>query len=456
MNKILLGLLLFFSVLQAQEKPQVVKEENTKEFSVEDCVAYALKHSPALKKLKIDLSDSKYDTMIARAAFDLGLSLTSRHTEAKDEAGVRDTTSDRQSLTLSQEIPGGFTLSTTGTATLNDIDNTQQGDLSITLSKVLLGGGTIEESLEGIRDGLVDELIALNNVSREKRNIKFRVQRQFYRIIRNVQSLAIQERRLARSKKNLEIAIERDKPLDIATAKIEIPETELNVLAAKRRIETEFDSLKVLMGMPPNNQIKVKEAFDYKPSNIDVEDDLFFAEKNEESFVNNALRREKVERDVRIAKTRSYPDLSLNFTQSYASRGSETANLHGRQQSVVSLNLSFDLGERADRARLAKSNNSLEDNSVDRYILRQNKFQRLRELSRRIKETEKSVVIQGERIKLNERQLELFKDRYDNGEIDILEYIRSENSLEDSRVQLINLKTNYMELLSEYLFEVGK
>ena len=48
------------------------------------------------------------------------------------------------------------------------------------------------------------------------------------------------------------------------------------------------------------------------------------------------------------------------------------------------------------------------------------------------------------------------KDRWENGEIDILEYIRSQNGLEDSRVQLINLKTSYMELLAEYLFEVGK
>ena len=244
--------------------------------------------------------------------------------------------------------------------------------------------------------------------------------------------------------------------MDIATAKIEIPETQLNVIAAKRQIESELDVLKITMGMSPEKVINISNDFDYHPVKLKVTDDLFFAEKNEETFVNNALRREKTARDVRIAKTRSDVDLSVAFTQSLGSKGSETANLNGSEDSVLSLNLSFDFGQRADKARVAKSKNNLEENSIDRYILRQGKFQDLRDLSRRISETETSVTIQGQRIKLNELQLELFKDRWENGEIGILEYIRSQNSLEDSRVQLINLKTNYMELLAQYLFEVGK
>ena len=55
-----------------------------------------------------------------------------------------------------------------------------------------------------------------------------------------------------------------------------------------------------------------------------------------------------------------------------------------------------------------------------------------------------------------ETRLELYDDRWQNGEIDILEFIRSQNDLESSRIQLINLQTTYMELLGEYDFTVGR
>ena len=437
-------LLMFSFITYGQD----VGEPKTKAMSLADCIKYALKKSPDLKKLDLAHSNRKYDTLISRAAFDLGISFISSRND-EDRA-------NSHRATISQDIPGGFTLSSTGRYTSDEIANTQQSDLSVTLSKALLGRRTLEEDLRGIRDGLVDELVALNNISREKRNIRFRIERQFYRIIRNKQGLEIEKRRLDRAKKNLEHAKERDKPLDIATAEIEIPETELNVIVANRRIATELDRLKVIMGMPPDNEIGIDEDFEYKTMEIKLKDDLFFAEHNEETFINNALAREKAERDVRITKSRTNVDLSLDLTHNVDSKGTENANLDGRNNQVISLNLSFDLGERADKARHAKSKNDLEENSIDRYILRQNKMRSLRDLYRSIEETSKAVVIQELRIKLSERQLELFKDRWENGEIDILEYIRSQNSLEDSKVRLINLKTTYMELLSEYLFEVGK
>jgi len=455
MNKILSVLMACAVALSAQEpiklkalSAKASEADQKKKLSVENCIEYAYKNSPELKRLDLRLSNRKYDTIIAKAAFDLGISLRSQQNT--------ETLVDSHSLTLNQQIPGGFSLNVNGRTSFNDISNTQDANLSIVLSKVLLGGGSLEDSLENVRDGLVDELIARNNIRREKRNISFRVKRQFYRIIRNTQGLDIQQRRLQRSKKNLEHAKERDKPLDIATAEIDIPETELNVLAAQRRIATELDTLKVLMGMPADNSIQISEEFSFKEVQPSLKEDLMFAEKFEERFVNNELNKEKIKRDVRIAKERNNVDLSVSLAHNVASEGPDSANLHGRDEQVLALNLSWDLGQRADKARLAIRKNNLDDNAVEKYILRQSKMRTLRDLNRRLIENGKSVKIQELRIKLNDRQVELFKDRWENGEIDILEYIRSQNRLEDSKVEHINLKSNYMELLAEYLFEVGK
>ena len=426
----------------------VAQEKNIKKFTVDDCFKYALKNSPEIKKRLFDLSDSKYDIDIERAVFDLSISGgSSRNLETQTNAS---------DIVLNQEIPGGVNVTAVGSLDSDDRDGSDEAALSLTISKRLLGGGSIEKSLQRYRDSLVDELISRNLLEREKRDIKSDIQSIFYEIIQNTQSLEVEKRRLESAKKNLEHAIERDKPLDIATAKIEIPQNELNLIRAERRIQSNLDNLKVLIGMSPDAELIIDEEFNYEALEFDIEEDLMHAEENDELFINNALLKKILERDVRVKKEDTQVDVDLRFQQRLVNEGTESANLNGNDEQIISINFGFDLGRRADKARLAKSKNRLDENAVDRYILRQNKFRDLRGIARELEETETSIKIQDQRIELNETQIELFKDRWENGEIDILEYIRSQNNLESSRVQLIRLKTNYMDLVNRYLFEVGK
>ena len=66
-----------------------------------------------------------------------------------------------------------------------------------------------------------------------------------------------------------------------------------------------------------------------------------------------------------------------------------------------------------------------------------------------------SIETKESEIKLNELRVELFKDRWESGKMGILEYLRSQNDLENSRIELNNLKTSYMSNLQSYLFETG-
>lgn len=433
----------FFSVsLWAQDK---IKTEG---LTVEDCYNYALKNSPEIKKRLFNLSNSEYDTQIQRAVFDLSISGgASRNLEFKE---------NRSDVTLSQELPGGIDIAASGSLNSDDQDNTQDSALSLAISKQLLGGGSLEETLQGYRDSLVQELINRNRLAREKRNIRAEIQSIFYDIIQNTQSLAVEKRRLESAKRNLEHAIERDKPLDIANAKIEIPQNELNLIRAERTIQSNYDELKVLMGMSPDGEISINEEFNFEILKFDINKDLEYVEDNDELFINNSLSKEILNRDLRVKKERTQIDLSLSFQQNFRNSDGDNAHLGGNDDQVVSLNFGWDFGRRTDRARLAQSKNNLDENTVDRYILRQDKFRLLRGLARDIEQTALSVTIQEQRIELNQTLIELYKDRWENGEIDILEYIRSQNNLESSRVQLIRLKTNYMDLVNRYLFEVGK
>jgi outer membrane protein len=416
---------------------------------LEDCIAYAMEHSPELLKLDIDHARQRLQTTIEKAEFDLALSASSSY-ETSDDGNERD-----NSLTLSKELPAGIEVSSSLSTSTDSDDDDDSASWSVTLSKKLLGGGTLLESQIGIKRSLINETIALNSLNQKKRYIIYNVKQQFYQIIRNSQSLSVQKRRLERSRRNLENALEREKPLDIVTARIQIPDNELSVLAAERAIATELDQLKVLIGMPVSQPLKIVETFAFKPADYDLERDLTYAVEHSEDFLNNRLERQKLAWEATIARSQLWPDLTLSASHTQDSED-DSFNLTGDDSQSVSLSLSWQIGRRADKARYSRANFSIRRQDADYYILTQTKHSRLQELDRQLRENAQSIAIQEQRIELVTWQVELYADRWENGEIDILEFVRSQNDLENNKVDLINLKATYMSLLAEYIYQIGQ
>ena len=229
---------------------------------MEQCITYAGENSPAVRKLRLDLMNQQLQTKIERAAFAVGLKLDSSYADEAD--------SDHTRMTLSKDFLGGVELSTTLDANRDHLSNDDSASFSVRLSKKILGGGTLLESRNLIDDSLVDETIALNNLSRQQRQLVLDVKRKYYQIIRDKRSLTIQQRRLERSRKNLEHAIEREKPLDIITARIEVPRNELTVVVAERAIQTGLDGLKVSIGMPVEEVLAIIEEFEFQAVETDA------------------------------------------------------------------------------------------------------------------------------------------------------------------------------------------
>lgn len=409
------------------------------------CIRYAQEHNPALAKRRIDYDTQRLTTLAERARFDIHL----------DAAGSRalESGADNGSLTLSREFLSGFDLS----ATMRSMD-TGDGDLgsfSAILSKQILGSGSALETRNPVDRSLVDETIRLNDLNKESRQVGLAVRREFYQVVRNLQTARIQNLRLERAKQNLEHARVRDEnPLDIVRAEVEVPANEVQVLSASRQIDSALDRLKVTMGLLPQDNLALDVDFAFALAVIDVEADVAHAWELHEDFLNNDLERVKLEWDVRIARQQLWPDVDV-FTR-YDRASEERYRLDGDDDVTVGLAVHWEIGRRGDRARARIAANQIDRNAEDRYILQQEKAATLRDLGRRIAESALSIQLQEERVQLNERLVELYRDRWENGEIEILEFIRSQNDLEDSRVQLINQKTQYLDLAAEYAFEARR
>jgi len=415
--------------------------------TLEGCTVYALRHSRELAQLRLALENQELTTRIERGKYIPNLSVSGEVKPDDDE--------NTANASLRQELPAGITTTISGGVTDNTGDNeNDNASLSIRVSKQLLGAGSWRESMLDIDNSLLSEIINRNRLHRYERELVYGVKRSFYSLIQNYQTLRINEMRLERAKKNLEHAIERQRPLDIETARIEVPESEAGVLRAKRQIQSSLDSLKELIGMDVAGELEVDTTFTFAVRDLQLESDLDFSLQNHEDILNAELQRRQRENEYPVQRMRQWPTLTLSAATEQ--EGDEGMNLAGDPEMTLGVGLAWDLGGRTERLKTRRLAKQIASEEIGIEDLKQAKVKSLRDLARRISETQRLVELQEVKIKVADRRSELYADRWQNGDIDILEYIRSQNDLENSRIQLINLQTTYMDLLGEYEFNVGR
>ena len=422
-------------------------EEPVKKFSLQECIDYAMEHSPTLAKQNVTVSNQKLQTVIEEAQFAFTLSANDSHSVRAGE--------DSGSVTLSKEFKSGFAVRTWVNAARRNGQGVTSNYVAMQISKTLIGGGSKVETTYGLESSLIDELEALNTLSRAKRKLAQDVKLAYYNVIEAQQSLQVKLRALENSKHTLALTREREKPLDILTAEIRIPENEISVNSAKRTINNGLDNLKQLMGMDITKPFDITGDFDFAIQKFDLAKDIEFGRENLETFVNNRLERKKLELQCKIYDGKTLPKVSINATH-YKYGDNENFNFHGKEEQVISLNLTYDIGRKADTARLGKAVNNLQNNSHDYFILDQALAVELNGYHRRLMESEAAVKLQENLCDFYRKKEELYKDKWENGEIDILELVRTQTDLENAYVDLINRKISYMELVANYEYAVGR
>ena len=414
--------------------------------SLQDCIDYGLAHSPELNRRKLDHTNQQLNTDIERAVFDLQL----RADTAYDVEGDIDT----HSVTLSRDLEWGMEVSTSVSVEDETGRGDMTGDYSVTLSKTIIGGGTTLETMSRINTSLYEELIRRNDLHKSRRDLVFQVRRRWYDIISKTQTLRVQQLILANAERNLEHAIVRDEPLDIETARIEVPAKQTAVLRARRQIDTALSELQVLIGIRADEPFDIDAEFEFATAPIDTNADIAYALENQEDILNNALRAKIFQLDADVQQTHLWPELSVLVRHNQDS--SEDVDFGGNASQNIGVSLSWELGLRADRARYGRARNIIRKQQWTDFQTRQEKIRIIIDLARELAELTQSIDLQKQRIEVGKRLVELYRDRYDNGEIGILEMIRSQNDDEQNSIELIDLETSYMALLARYHFEVGK
>lgn len=416
-------------------------EEQVEPLSLEDYQIFALEYAPGLARQRLTYSNLVESVEIAKARYDPVFQVR-RGWQETDDPG-------RTTGTISQTLPAD--LDARLTARTEDRNGDEFNNYALSLSKTLLGGGTFLEGRLPLERAWIREAKEANTLSLEQRRLRLTVVQRYFSVVRNELTLRLRELQLERAKRNLEHAMVKEDPLDIATAELRIPESELEVLSARRSIHSGLLELASTVGMPLSQPIAVETELDFAVEPISVEEDLMYALENHEQILSARLDLELSRMEARVARTKRLPEVRVEVTLEENDTPAESTS-----EARGELILEWPWLDRQDRAEARQRILDVEQNEIRLFEALQDVQRQIETMARRVDEAERSVTLQEERVRLLERQYELYQDRWDNGEINILEFIRSQNDLENARVQLITQQTRYLELRAEYDFLIGR
>lgn len=432
----------FFLILIASHNIVGAEESHVTVVTLEQCFEYAKEHNFNLRKNRIEKERSSWSVLSARAKYAFNL----------NTSAIQDIENDSRSYSVSLDKTFPMDLNVKATVTKSDLSN--EGTASISISKVIIGDGTLESSNQSIQDAIINELVAQNNIEQDERDLRLTIVRAYYRVIRNAQTLSIQKRQLKRSHDNKDRAVERDRLLDIATSDIQVAESEDRVIRAEQDLATSRDALKRSMGMPLEEVLHIASEFSFQLQDFDQKTDWEYTQVNHVDFLNYHLNLKIIERDLRIQKTQLLPQVSLEYDLSQGS--TNEFDFKEDLTSSVGLSLSWTFGNMADTSAYQRALLRYEISQVDFEDIYQRKLLELRNLSRDREVLTRSLEIAQRRLAFQERSTALYADRYQNGEIDILEFIRNQDALENTRIDLLRQKIRYIEKVAEYNLAIGK
>jgi len=402
----------------------------------EDCEAYALANAPAILRQQLQRQNASYnrdgawDAYLPRAGADL-----SQH---NPPAGGSTTSG---SSSLSGTLPYGFDYAARATSTQNQNDS-----WSLEVSKRLWGAGSWDGSLASFRNAALADESAELLLRRYTRELVESVRLRCHEIIRTRQTHYSNTLRLDQARRNLEVALANQNPLDIANARYEVPQAEAQVLRSERLITDALDRLKETLGLDISHDLDTEDALPETRPALDTAADLAWVAAQSEDVLVQELRIEQLRNELQNLREALGPSVSL------AASVGDTFNGNGPgADSRVTLRASWPIGSVGDRARLATRENDILDARLQLRQLQISLHRQVLDLSRRLSETERQIDVANQRLEIALMRVELYKDKWDNGEIDILEYVRAQNAVEDVRIELINQQTIYFDLLAGYI-----
>ncbi|MDA3800538.1 MAG: TolC family protein [Kiritimatiellae bacterium] len=325
-------------------------------------------------------------------------------------------------------------------------------DLSVSIP--LLRGAGVDVNTESLTQAQRNLLYSLRSFVQYRQDFIFSVSRSYLNTIETKQKIVNAEENYKRINTSTERILSladagRMSANDVGQALQDRISSENSVIAAKNSYATQLDSLKMLIGLPPDAMIEIderetvrleelsksKELIDLAFLEEDITTDLTYQSfSNRQDFLNIIDRVDDAERKVNLAANNLKADLTLDLGASVGeSKGigsSEDASFRideGSYSAILKMDLPWDRTSEmvAFRKSLINYDNSL-------YNLRDKedniKFE-IRQDVRNIVELDKTLILQKEAVRIASNRVESTELFMQAGRVEVRDLLNAQNAL---------------------------
>lgn len=431
------------TAVQAEHPPSAsVPDKNIIHLSLEQAIGRALKFNRSLKdgllykegqQLALDSSKTDFDYKVYPVA-DTGVN------QSGEFFGL--------GLKITKKLTSGVEASLT--PRYGSLDNDYTGMISGAVSIPLLKGRGEEVTLDRVKSSEFNLKNALYQQRQLNENVVLDVILTVYQIINRQKQLDIYQASIGNLQEEVVVARAKEKvglagPIDVYRAEIGVKEVEDSLISTAESLKQAQDRLKILLVLPHTTSIAVSAPLvqDASPYKTDAAVDI--ALKRRVDIIQLRLQAEEIERKVKLARHNLLPQADIRLSYENTSVDFIDDRLdEGTENWAVNLISTTELRRNEEKTALSLALLDLRRKKI--ALL--DKIDAIREdISNQMRELEKS----RQRLEIRRKQasqaaskLAVAKVKFIHGMSDNFDVIQSEKELQNAKINMLNIRTEYM------------
>jgi outer membrane protein TolC len=375
----------------------------------------------------------------------------------------------------------------------------------VSVTQPLWKGFGTDVGMHDIRAARLNKLISRGNLELSLQSTIFQIRNAYATCIQQLASLDVQKSAVESARTFLKLTQARERAgqqtkLDVYNAEVQLADRELSLASNEHTLATAFDNLKSIMDVDLTEQITVEEEpmdFGDKPKPPEGEERvivsdatqgtvrlatrrggqvvgepklLFQAQRfDDEKILADALSNriellngkrnlalQELNRLLALNGLGQEVDLTAGYGRSGTGRNWSDSHSFGDHDYSIGVNYRVAWGKVQDKAAFEKALLVKEQAEIQLKQVRSQVHEGVRELLRTLRETEKIIVINGNKVEQAKRLLAAEIVRFERGLKDSFDVITAENNLLAAKNDFINRKVGYVVLLAQLELVVGK
>ena len=413
---------------------------DTKTFSLEEAIDYALVNNRTLQSSSLGVSSSELDLQSQRAEFDIKIVPVSRIGVSSDEENPW-----LIGATFSKQLKFGPTVSVA--PRVGESFGETDTDVAFRLDVPLLRGAGTEFTLDSVYSSLFAYQPEQRSFYSQQENTVLRTVTGVYATIRSGMQIELIRNQLNRLEEHLALVRIKEKSgvtsaLDLYRAEIRIKNVQDELASFQEQHANNIDEVKNILAIPQSGHLTLTAPIDYKPLDIDLEDALQIALDNRIEIEQSERNVQERDRLVAIAKNNLLPQLDLRV--GYNLFADENILELADETWTVSLNSDTDVFRTTEKNIYQQRRIQFRQAQLDGVDQKERINQEVRSEVNSLEKQQQRIEIQKEQVNQTVGKLRLAESKFRYGMANNFDLIEAQTELQEAQTNYLFARIDYI------------